>query len=443
MRSLNARITLSAAVVLAAFVILSALTLDKTFRDSARNAREERLLAQIYLLMAAAEVDDDGVLQISSRATEPRLDLPDSGLYASIVDGGGAIAWKSRSSLSVDLPATPALAAGQQSFSRTSRDRRRYLQKSYGIDWNTGTSSHPFTFTVIEDSGAYEEQLGLYRRSLWAWLATMAVLLLVSQWAALRWGLAPLRKVSDELNRLEQGEQQQITGHYPNEVQRLADNLNAVLSHERKQQQRYRDALADLAHSLKTPLAVVRGTARQHFSGDAKAIEEQIEQMDRIIGYHLQRAAASGRGTIGAPVALRPAAERVVAAVRKVYSDKLLDVRVDIADDLRFRGDEGDLTEVLGNLVENACKWCRGTVRISASSGNGYLRLGFEDDGPGINDRDVARVFARGARADESVPGHGIGLSVVREIVRAYGGNVRIAKSALGGALVELQLPAN
>ncbi len=442
MRSLNARITVSAAVVLAAFVILSAFTLDRTFRDSARNAREERLLAQIYLLMAAAEVDSNGVLRISSRATEPRLDLPDSGLYASIVDGDGAIVWKSRSGLSVDLPDTPTLAAGLQSFSRASHDGRRYLQKSYGIAWSTGTSSYPFTFNVTEDSGAYEEQLGLYRRSLWTWLATMAVLLLISQWLALRWGLAPLRKVSDELNHLEQGKQQQITGHYPREVQRLADNLNAVLSHERKQQQRYRDALADLAHSLKTPLAVVRGTARGHLSDSAQAIEEQIEQMDRIIGYHLQRAAASGRGTLGTPVALHPATERIVAALKKVYSDKLLDVDLDIADDLRFRGDEGDLTEVLGNLVDNACKWCRGRVRISASGGNGHLWLRFEDDGPGINEDDVARVFARGARADESVPGHGIGLSVVREIVHAYGGKVRIAKSALGGAMVELQLPA-
>ncbi len=443
MRSLNARITLSAAVVLTAFVILSAFTLDKTFRDSARNAREERLLAQIYLLMAAAEVDNDGVLKIANRATEPRLDLPDSGLYASIVDGDGTTVWQSRSSLSVDLPATPTLAAGEQTFSRASRDARRYLQKSYGIDWSTGTSSHPFTFNVIEDSAAYEEQLGLYRRSLWTWLATMAVLLLISQWAALRWGLAPLRKVSDELNRLEQGEQQQISGRYPSEVQRLADNLNAVLSHERKQQQRYRDALADLAHSLKTPLAVVRGAAREHGSNAGQTIEDQIEQMDRIVQYHLQRAAASGRNMLGTPVALRPATERIVAAVRKVYRDKLLDVVVDIAADLRFRGDEGDLTEVLGNLVDNACKWCRGTVRISARNDNGCLRLRFEDDGPGIGDGDVAHVFGRGARADESVPGHGIGLSVVREIVHAYGGEVKIAKSDLGGARVEVEIPAN
>ena len=149
MRSLNARITLSASLVLAAFVILSAFTLDKTFRDSARNAREERLLAQIYLLMAAAEVEGNGVLQISDRATEPRLGLPDSGLYASIVDGSGAIVWQSRSGLSVDLPAVPALAAGRQSFARVSHDGQGFLQKSYGIDWNTGTSSYPFTFSVI------------------------------------------------------------------------------------------------------------------------------------------------------------------------------------------------------------------------------------------------------------------------------------------------------
>ena len=224
-------------------------------------------------------------------------------------------------------------------------------------------------------------------------------------------------------------------------MQRLADNLNAVLSHERKQQQRYRDALADLAHSLKTPLAVVRGTARESFSSGAQAVEEQLEQMDRIVGYHLQRAAASGSGALGTPVVLRAAVERVVAAIKKVYSDKALDVGVDISEDLRFRGDEGDLTEVLGNLVDNACKWCRSTVRISATGGKGLLRLRFEDDGRGINDGDVARVFARGVRADESVPGHGIGLSVVREIVHAYGGKVRIGKSTLGGAMVELQLP--
>ena len=441
MRSLNARITVSAAIVLAIFVVLSALALEKAFRDSARNAREERLLAQIYLLMAAAEVEADGTLRVANRSTEPRLDQPDSGLFAFIVDGNGAVVWQSRSGLALELPTTPVLGAGTQAFTQSTHEGQRYLANAYGVNWSTDNASYPFTFSVIEDASAFDEQLSVYRRSLWTWLGVMAALLLVFQWATLRWGLAPLRHVSDELNRLEAGEQKTISGNYPSEVQRLADNLNAVLSHERKQQQRYRNALADLAHSLKTPLALVRGTARDADVPDAQSIEHQVDQMDRIIGYHLQRAAASGRSTLTAPVDLDGAVRRIVAALEKVYSDKQIQFITDIDSNMRFRGDEGDLTEILGNLLDNASKWCRSQVRVSASSDNEQLQVRIEDDGPGIRDADAARVFMRGARTDESVPGHGIGLAVVREIVEAYGGKASIGKSALGGTLVELHLP--
>lgn len=441
MRSLNARITFSAAVMLSIFVALSAFALERAFRDSARSAREERLLAQVYLLMAASEVSPQGALRVTSRSIEPRLDLPDSGLYASIVDGNSVTVWRSQSGLALDLPKIKALGAGKQTFSQITFGDEHYLVKAYGINWNTDNGTYPFTFSVMEDSSAFEEQLGIYRSSLWTWLSAMAALLLISQWATLRWGLAPLRRVSDELNRLEAGEQQTIAGRYPSEVQRLTDNLNAVLSHERKQQQRYRDALADLAHSLKTPLALVRGSAREAASPDAHSIEEQVDQMDRIIGYHLQRAAASGRSALTAPIELGPVAQRIIAALKKVYSEKELDISVDIDDDARFRGDEGDITEILGNLVDNACKWCRNSVRVSAGNVNGYLRLCIEDDGPGISSADAARVFTRGTRTDESVPGHGIGLAVVREIVEAYGGTASVGTSELGGAMVELQLP--
>ena len=148
-----------------------------------------------------------------------------------------------------------------------------------------------------------------------------------------------------------------------------------------------------------------------------------------------------GQITLTAPVELAPAVKRIVAALKKVYSDKAFRIVVDIDNNARFRGDEGDLTEMLGNLLDNACKWCRDTVRISASSDQERLRIRVEDDGPGISDTDAARVFMRGARSDETVPGHGIGLAVVREIVEAYGGEASIGNSALGGSLVELDLP--
>jgi two-component system sensor histidine kinase PhoQ len=436
---------LSAAVMLSIFIALSAFALERAFRDSARSAREERLLAQIYLLMATAEVGPDGSLRIAGQSTEPRLDLPDSGLYAFIVDGKGVTVWRSRSGLALDLPQTSALAAGRQAFREITWDGVDYLVKSYGINWNTGNRSYPFTFSVMEDSSAFAQQLGVYRRSLWTWLGALAILLLVSQWSTLRWGLAPLRKVSSELNRLEAGEQQAIAGRYPSEVQRLADNLNTVLLHERKQQQRYRNALADLAHSLKTPLAlmrgIARGTTRDAALPEARAIEEQVDQMDRIIGYHLQRAAASGRSTLSSPLEIDSVVKRVIAALKKVYSEKQLDISTAIDSNVRFRGDEGDLTEILGNLLDNAFKWAGRSVRISAHTSNGYVQLCIEDDGPGIDSADAARVFDRGTRTDEKVPGHGIGLSVVREIVEAYGGTASIGTSDLGGARIELQLP--
>jgi two-component system sensor histidine kinase PhoQ len=242
---------------------------------------------------------------------------------------------------------------------------------------------------------------------------------------------------------LEQGGQEQIAGAYPTEVERLTDNLNALLVRERARQKRYRDALADLAHSLKTPLALVRSAlSRARAEPElAQALEEQVEHMDRIVGYHLQRAAASGSSGMRAPLPVRPAVERMVKALSKVYADKPVEAEIAIDERLRFRGDEGDLTEMLGNVLDNAFKWSRSKVRIGATLGDGRLALTIEDDGAGIAEADAQRVLQRGVRADQTTPGHGIGLAVTRDIVEAYDGRVIIERSALGGAAVTLILP--
>jgi two-component system sensor histidine kinase PhoQ len=194
-RSLNARVTLGAALVLAVFLVLSAIALERAFRDSARNARQERLLAQIYLLMAAAEVNAQGDLTLASGPSEPRLEQPGSGLYAAISDGTGNVVWRSRSMLSVEAPHGALLPAGAQRFEEVDSGPG-FLVESFGVSWATAGGSFPFTFSVAEDRRPYREQLAVYRRSLWTWLGVMALLLLAAQWAILRWGLSPLRRVS-------------------------------------------------------------------------------------------------------------------------------------------------------------------------------------------------------------------------------------------------------
>ena len=444
MRSLNARVAVGAGLVLAVFVALSAYALERAFRDSARGARQERLLAQVYLLMAAAEVDAQGRLTLSNSPTEPRLEMPGSGLYATISDGQGRAVWRSRSAVSIEAPFNAKLPAGNQHFERViAPDGHGYFVQSFGVSWATAGGSYPFTFSVAEDLKPYRDQINTYRRSLWGWLGGMALLLLVAQWLILRWGLAPLRRVADELTRLERGQQEQIAGNYPTEVKRLTDNLNTLLTHERAQQKRYRDALADLAHSLKTPLALVRGALTQSKPEPelARTLTEQVQRMDRIVGYHLQRAAASGRSGLAAPQPVRSAVERVLKALSKVHAEKQIETEVNIDAGLRFRGDEGDLMELLGNVLDNACKWCRSQVRVSGEVRDGRLALTVEDDGPGIPEADAERVLLRGIRADQSVPGHGIGLAVTRDIVEVYDGRVLIARSTLGGAAVTLVLP--
>lgn len=445
MRSLNARITVGAGIVLAIFIALSAFALERAFRDSAKSARQDRLLAQVYLLMAAAEVDPQGKMTLSGGANDARFELPGSGLYAAVFDGVGNPVWQSRSALTATAPFATQLGAGEQRFDERDDKTTEFFVQGYGVSWSTATGSFPFTFSIAEDMRAYRDQINIYRRSLWGWLGTMAILLLAAQWFTLRWGLAPLRRVADELTRLEQGEQKQIAGDYPDELQRLTDNLNTLLTHERAQQQRYRDALADLAHSLKTPLALMRGALRES-AGNAtldRTIDEQVGRMDAIVGYHLQRAAASGRSGLATPTPLKPAVERMVAALSKVHADKRINTEIAVEQALCFRGDDGDLTELLGNLLDNAFKWSRGKVRVVADVHGKELSLTIEDDGPGIDEADAQRVLQRGARADQSVPGHGIGLAVVRDIVAAYDGAIRIAAGSLGGTAVTLSLPGS
>ncbi|MFQ6021808.1 MAG: ATP-binding protein [Acidiferrobacterales bacterium] len=444
--SLNARIALSASVVLAAFIALTAVALDRAFRESARSAMQERLLGQIYLLMAAAEVDPEGRLSMAPTLPEARFALPGSGLYGQVTRSNGEVAWRSHSTLGVQPPFSAPLDPGKQRIEeREDTGARPFYVLSFGVNWTTDDGGHAFTFAVAEDLSAFYAQIHRYRRSLWGWLGAMALLLLITQALVLRWGLRPLRQVAQELAAIEAGRQERLNESYPRELRGLTSNLNALLSHERTQQKRYRDALADLAHSLKTPLAVLRGapTGDHNKKGLLSTVEEQVERMDHIVQYQLQRAAAAGRTTLVAPVSIKPIVLRIIDSLDKVHHQKSVETLIDVGEHVSLRGDEGDLMEMFGNLIDNAYKWCRGRVRVHAEEHDGQLTIVIEDDGPGISPSEAERLLQRGARADQAVPGHGIGLAIVRDIVQAYDGKIAVETGSWGGAAIRLELPAS
>ncbi|MDT8425910.1 MAG: ATP-binding protein [Methyloprofundus sp.] len=434
--SLATRINLSAALVLLSFICLTAFALERAFFDSTESALRDTMSSQLFALMAAAEVENQQVI-MPSNELDALLGLPASGIYATISNSVGHTLWQSSSTISIALPSPPLLTQGEKTFNKVYVDDKSFYRTAYTVLWPTQTDSIKLTFSVITDLRSFDKQINRYRTTLWGWLSAMAALLLCSQAIILRWGLSPLRQVGIELNRIEIGQQQQIEAHYPQEIEHLTDNINLLLEQERQQKIRYRDAMGNLAHSLKTPLAVLQVSLQADTQPQNKlTMQEQLDRMDAIVKYQLQWVVTTGDTKLGASVNLSSIINRLLNSLQKVYADKAITVQVVVDRSLSFRGDEGDLMEVLGNLLENAFKWTKQQIAITAEQTNKQLIISIDDDGVGIAPEKVDALLQRGARADQSTVGYGIGLSIVKNIVQAYGGELRIEQSYLGGARV-------
>jgi two-component system, OmpR family, sensor histidine kinase PhoQ len=440
MRSLRARLVLSVSLVLVVSILLTTLALERAFRDAARSAREERLHAQLYLLMAAAEVEDDHLV-LPAELAEPRLMFPGSGLSARIFDDTGSTEWESRSALDSAQPATVRLAPGESRVTeRKGEGGARYLVAAFGVSWATGPIPVDYTFAVAEDLTEMRREVAEFRASLWRWLGAMSLLTLLALSLTLRWGLRPLRRVAAEVAAVESGRQQRILGDYPAELGVLTDNLNVLLAQERARQERLDHALGDLAHSLKTPLAVMSGVVSEPAvdAQGAGVLREQLARMGEIVEHQLRRARAGAAptGRLAPRVPVGRTVERLSASLAKVYRDKAVELELRLDGEPAFQGSEADLMELLGNLLDNAYKWCRGRVRVTAAQRKGRLEIAVEDDGPGIGAEEAGRLMERGVRGDEAAPGHGIGLAVARQIAIAYGGAIEIGRGDLGGAVL-------
>ncbi len=449
MRSLRARLLLASAVVLAAFLGLTGAALDQAFRRSAESALRERLQGHLYTLLAASDLNAKNELELPAEMPEPGFNQVGSGLIAEVRDGQDRTIWRSHSAVGITLNESPTPALGERVYAQQANGQGpARMLLSFTTRWEgKDRQTRQYVFHVAERLDVYEAQIQQFRRSLFVWVAASTLLLLVIQALILRWGLRPLRRLAQNLSEMEAGRAQTLHGQYPSEIQPLADNLNILLTSARTHLQRYRDALGNLAHSLKTPLAVLHSSIESRASQDElrAAVQEQLHRMNEIVEHQLQRAAIAGRTALGAPLPVAPVVQKILSALDKVYAGKSVQVEIDIAPEAVFRGDEGDLLEIVGNLTDNAYKWARTRVRVHAHnetagrSGREFI-FRVEDDGSGIPDDQIARVRVRGVRADVSTPGHGLGVAMVQEMAALYGGELIISRSSLGGAAVEVRL---
>lgn len=448
MFSINARLFVTTSLVLAFFFGLTGAALDQSFRENAQSAVRDRLQWHVYALIAGSYENDHGELKLFNTSHFENLG---SAFYGQVISNNGLQMWKSSSLKEQSLPVY-ALAPAEERFVRVqSVHGGEIFLYSLGLTWDgSDKATEGYTYSVAEYVNVYDGQLLDFRKRLWGWLTSIAILFLFVHVFLVRWGLAPLRRAASELLMIEKGERLRIEGDYPREMTGLTDNLNALLHSEREHRERYRDTLADLAHSLKTPLAVLRNS----LSSDAIASNEireemgdQLDRMNQIVEHQLQRAAAAGRRVLVEPITIKPSVEKLVRALEKVYAEKGVSCEVAMSDSDCFYGDEGDFMEVLGNLSDNAFKWCESRVRISVQFKNTPehkrpdLLLVVEDDGPGVPVEQVQHILQRGVRGDTAIPGHGIGLDVTHDIAHVYGGELGFEESALGGAKIVVRFP--
>jgi len=451
MRSLSSRLLVSVSVLLLLFFGATIAVLDTAFSEAGEQARRDILDGHLVALLAAAEPDDKGDLMLPERLREPRFENIGSGLYAELRDTGSAVLWRSRSALGLEIPVGVAPELGNHLFARESlQDGTPLLTLSLAVEWEFADGSlKSYVFKVAESLDSFNAQVAGFRRQLFGWFAAVALTMLLAFSMLLRGLLKPLRQIETEITDIEEGRRTVLSGEFPTELTGVARNMNLLIDSERARSDRYRYTLDNLAHSLKTPLAAMRALLSDGpTAGFGGRFDEQIDRMDEIVRYQLRKPAASvADNLVLKPVAVEKEVMRLVDGLRKVYHDKNPEFEVRVESGLQFRGDTGDFLELAGNLLDNACKWCEQRVRISVVPSVGAraiasgLILTVSDDGPGIPKDAADALLQRGMRLDESTPGHGIGLAVVKDIARSYGGRLSIKKSDLGGAEIMVSIP--
>jgi len=418
------------------------------FTQAVENNFDDRLETLLLTLITATDSNgevDEGTVEGRTGGSFSR---PLSGWYWQTRDAatGRAIDWSESLQFDIlpvqDLP-TEAEPARIFSIEASGGRELRALEQLVTLG-----SGRTYALLVAGDTAPMVADIRAFRNSVLWWLGGLALLLAVGIAALLRWGLRPLRRVREDLKRIRDGDIQRLEGEYPSELEPLVQDLNALIASNREIVDRARTHVGNLAHALKTPLAVLQNEVRAapHDPLAAKVGEQTAIMRDQV-QHHLNRARmAAQANVIGAVTPVAPVIAGLARVMRKVHQERQLELDTAVPPELRFRGERQDLEEMTGNLLDNACKWARSRVRVSAARGEmgqrACLTMTFEDDGPGLPPEGRDAALSRGARLDESKPGSGLGLSIVLELARVYGGSLTLKESELGGLAAQLTLPA-
>jgi signal transduction histidine kinase len=437
-RTLSFRLIASSVVWVAASLMATGLLLSLLFRDHIERRFDARLQDHVDDLVAASEMDPDGTLRLPWTPSDPRYNRPLSGWYWQIRRGEEIVA-HSGSAFRQRLEAGEASMGRAREFVGPESRALRGLVE----DIRLPRTSEPLRFVVAGPISDIEGDVAQFTRQLAITLGALGLGLVGGVLFQVRFGLRPLRDLQRALSEIRAGGAERLPETFPAEVQPVARELNALLDHKTAAVERYRTQTANLAHALKNPLTVLANEIGEIGGERGELLKEQTAIVAKHVQRHLSRArVAAARDLIGVRASVEATVEDLRFSMLRLHRDRDLEIRIADTAGLWVGSDAQDLEEVLGNLIDNACKWARHTVAVRGSRAGARVLIAVEDDGPGIPPDLREEALAHGRRLDSRMPGSGLGLGIAKDVVELYGGSIALGESSLGGLCARLELPA-
>ncbi len=439
--SLGLRLLVPSLLWIALTLAIAGFLLTALFRAHIESHFDGALREHLEELVAASEPGAKGDLKLTWSPADPRFNRPRSGWYWQIRDGETVLLQSPSSRYETLSPPLHSTIPPQTAlhFTGPGNEPLRAVIQSVQLP----EFPRAFSFLVSGPQAEIQREVLSFATRLAGTLTLLGLGLIGAVLLQLRFGLHPFRTLRTALADIRGGSREFLPEDFPREVKPLVQELNALLKHNTALVARARTQASNLTHALKNPLTVIRNEARELPGTTGKYLRDQAGKMSDTIDRYRARARLAGTGNVlGARTSFRETVDELCFSFELLYRDRNLRIEVTSADTLYFRGDAQDLEELLGNLMDNACKWARSEVRICGWGDEGQLHICVDDDGPGIAERERQQALQRGHRLDESVPGSGLGLDIVQDIVTLYRGKLALEKSTLGGLKVELTLPA-